>query len=75
MPHVLIIHEGADYKAWKKVFDGATARAFCESPRLVQIRQETGSKLRNSSISLNWNSAYDEGRHCSAIRAIGVIRS
>ena len=23
MPHVLIIHEVADYEAWKKVFDGA----------------------------------------------------
>jgi quinol monooxygenase YgiN len=78
MQHVLIIHEVADYEAWKKVFDGAAgirreagersyqvlryaneprrivhfsawtshaaARAFFESPRLVQIRAEAGVK-------------------------------
>ncbi len=78
MSHVLIIHEVADYPAWKKVFDGAAgirreagersyqvlkyasdanhivhfsvwtshadARAFFESPRLVQIRAEAGVK-------------------------------
>lgn len=78
MPHVLIIHEVADYPAWKKVFDDAAgirkaagersfqilryerepnqivhfsmwtshadARAFFESPRLVQIRAEAGVK-------------------------------
>lgn len=78
MPHVLIIHEVADYPAWKKVFDGAAgirreagertyqvlryeneprrvvhfstwtshaaARAFFESPRLVQIRKDAGVK-------------------------------
>ena len=78
MPHVLIIHEVADYAAWKKVFDGAAgirqeagersyqvlryekdpnkivhfsawtsiaaAKAFFESPKLVQIRQEAGVK-------------------------------
>ena len=78
MHHVLIIHEVADYPAWKKVFDAAAgirkeagersyqvlryendankvvhfsvwssiadARAFFESPRLVQIRQDAGVK-------------------------------
>lgn len=78
MQHVLIIHEVADYAAWKKVFDRAAdirkeagersyqllryendankivhfsawtsiadARAFFESPRLVQIRKEAGVK-------------------------------
>ena len=78
MPHVLIIHEVADYPAWKKVFDGAAdirkaagersyqvlryehepnkivhfsawtsladARAFFESPALVQIRKDAGVK-------------------------------
>lgn len=33
MPHVLIIHEVADYPAWKKVFDGAT-----------DIRREAGER-------------------------------
>jgi quinol monooxygenase YgiN len=78
MQHVLILHEVADYPAWKLVFDRAAgirkeagersyqvlryasdpnrivhfsvwtsianARAFFESPRLVQIRQEAGVK-------------------------------
>lgn len=78
MQHVLIIHEVADYAAWKKVFDGAAdirreagersyqvlrfeqeprkivhfsvwtslaaARAFFESPRLVEIRRVAGVK-------------------------------
>lgn len=78
MQHVLIIHEVADYGAWKNVFDGAAeirkeagersyqvlqyvnepnkivhfsawtsiadAKAFFESPRLVQIRKEAGVK-------------------------------
>ena len=78
MQHVLIIHEVADYPAWKKVFDGAAgirkdagersyqvlkyenepnkivhfsawtsiadARAFFESPWLVQIRKDAGVK-------------------------------
>jgi quinol monooxygenase YgiN len=33
MPFVLIIHEVADYEAWKKVFDGAAA-----------IRREAGER-------------------------------
>ena len=33
MPHVLIIHEVADYPAWKKVFDGA-----------ADIRREAGER-------------------------------
>ncbi len=78
MQHVLIIHEVADYEAWKKVFDNAAtirreagersyqvlryeneprrivhfsawtsiadARAFFESPKLVQIRKDAGVK-------------------------------
>ena len=78
MQYVLIIHEVADYPAWKKVFDGAAgirkeagersfqvlkfehdpnrivhfsawtsisdAKAFFESPRLVQIRKDAGVK-------------------------------
>ena len=77
-PYVLIIHEVADYPAWKTVFDSAAgirkeagersyqvlkfetdankivhfsawtsiadAKAFFESPRLVEIREEAGVK-------------------------------
>ena len=79
MPNVLIIHEVADYAAWKIIFDRAAgirkeagersyqvlryendpnkvvhfsiwtsttaARAFFESPRLIQIREEAGVKV------------------------------
>ena len=79
MPQVLIIHEVADYAAWKIIFDRAAgirkeagersyqvlryendpnkivhfsvwisttaARAFFESPRLIQIREEAGVKV------------------------------
>lgn len=81
MPHVLIIHEVADYAAWKVIFDNAAgirreagersyqvlryesdpnkivhfsvwtstanARAFFESPRLIQIREEAGVKAQD----------------------------
>lgn len=76
MQHALIIHEVADYPAWKAIFDGAAgirkeagersfqvlkyenepnkivhfsvwtsiadARAFFESPRLIEIRKKAG---------------------------------
>jgi quinol monooxygenase YgiN len=78
MPHVLIVHEVADYPVWKTVFDDAAeirhaagersyqvlrdetdpnlvvhfsawttlaaARAFFESPRLTEIREQAGVK-------------------------------
>ena len=78
MQHVLIIHEVADYAAWKAIFDNAAgirktagersyqvlkcendpnkivhfstwtsaadAKAFFESPQLVQIRKDAGVK-------------------------------
>lgn len=78
MQHVLIIHEVADYQAWKKIFDEAAfirreagertfrvlkfennprkivhfsgwtsildAKAFFESPQLVDLRKKAGVK-------------------------------
>jgi quinol monooxygenase YgiN len=78
MQHVLIIHEVADYAAWKIIFDNAAgirkaagersyqvlkdekdpnkivhfsawtscadAKAFFESPKLIQIRKDAGVK-------------------------------
>ncbi len=37
MPHVLIIHEVADYPAWKKVFDGAAAMRRNAGERSYQV--------------------------------------
>ena len=37
MPHVLIIHEVADYPAWKRVFDGAAAIRRDAGERSYQV--------------------------------------
>ena len=37
MPHVLIIHEVADYAAWKQIFDGAAARRREAGERSYQV--------------------------------------
>ena len=37
MPHVLIIHEVADYPAWKKVFDGAAGIRRDAGERSYQV--------------------------------------
>ena len=37
MPHVLIIHEVADYPAWKKVFDDAAAMRKAAGERSWQV--------------------------------------
>jgi len=37
MPHVLIIHEVADYPAWKAVFDGAAAIRKAAGERSYQV--------------------------------------
>ena len=37
MPHVLIIHEVADYPAWKAVFDGAAAIRRDAGERSFQV--------------------------------------
>lgn len=37
MPHVLIIHEVADYPAWKKVFDAAASIRKAAGERSYQV--------------------------------------
>jgi len=37
MPHVLIIHEVADYPAWKQVFDRAAALRYAAGERSYQV--------------------------------------
>ena len=37
MPHVLIIHEVADYPAWKRVFDGAAGLRKQAGERSYQV--------------------------------------
>jgi quinol monooxygenase YgiN len=37
MPHVLIIHEVADYPAWKKIFDAAAGIRHAAGERSYQV--------------------------------------
>ena len=37
MPHVLILHEVADYPAWKKIFDGAAGIRRAAGERAYQV--------------------------------------
>ncbi len=40
MPHVLIIHEVADYPAWKKIFDGAAGIRHAAGERSYQVLKD-----------------------------------
>ena len=42
MPYVLIIHEVADYPAWKKIFDGAAGIRKEAGERSYQVLQYQG---------------------------------
>lgn len=44
--HVLIIHEVADYPAWKKVFDGAAALRKSAGERSYQVLRYEGDANR-----------------------------
>jgi quinol monooxygenase YgiN len=46
MQHVLIIHEVADYKAWKKVFDGAAGMRREAGERSYQVLCYEGDPKR-----------------------------
>jgi quinol monooxygenase YgiN len=40
MPHVLILHEVADYPAWKKIFDGAAGIRKAAGERSFQVLRD-----------------------------------
>lgn len=40
LPHVLIIHEVADYAAWKQVFDGAAAMRKAAGEHSYQVLRD-----------------------------------
>ena len=61
MPYVLIIHEVADYPAWKKVFDGAAA-----------IRKDAGER---SYQVLKYQSDPNRIVHFSAWTSLDAARS
>lgn len=58
MPHVLIIHEVADYPAWKKVFDGAAGIRREAGERTYQVLKYESDANRIVHFSV-WNSTAD----------------
>lgn len=61
MHHVLIIHEVADYTAWKKVFDGAAAIRKNAGERSYQVLKYQGDPNRIVHFS-QWTSISDAKR-------------
>lgn len=55
MPHVLILHEVADYPAWKKIFDRAAAMRYAAGERSYQVLKHQNDPNRIVHFSL-WTS-------------------
>ena len=71
MSHVLIIHEVADYPAWKKVFDGAAGIRREAGERSYQVlRYETDpDKIVHFSV---WTSTADARRFFESPRLVQI---
>jgi heme-degrading monooxygenase HmoA len=61
MPHVLIIHEVADYPAWKKVFDSAAGIRKAAGERSYQVLKYRDDANRIVHFSV-WTSLDDARR-------------
>ncbi|MCE9607566.1 MAG: antibiotic biosynthesis monooxygenase [Planctomycetia bacterium] len=61
MPHVLIIHEVADYAAWKKIFDGAATIRREAGERRYQVLKDHADPNRIVHFS-EWTSIADAKR-------------
>lgn len=61
MQYVLIIHEVADYLAWKKVFDGAAGIRHAAGERSYQVLKYEADANRIVHFSA-WTSAADARR-------------
>ena len=61
MPHVLIIHEVADYAAWKQVFDAAAGIRRDAGERSYQVLNFQGDPNRIVHFSV-WTSIDDAKR-------------
>ena len=71
MSHVLIIHEVADYPAWKGVFDGAAGVRHEAGERSYQVlRYETDAdKIVHFSV---WTSTADARRFFESPRLVQI---
>jgi quinol monooxygenase YgiN len=71
MPHVLIIHEVADYPAWKKVFDGAAAIRREAGERSYQVLKFQHDANRIVHFSA-WTSIEDAKRFFESPRLVKI---
>lgn len=71
MQHVLIIHEVADYTAWKKVFDGAADIRKAAGERSYQVLkyQSDPNKIVHFSV---WTSIEDARRFFESPRLVEI---
>ena len=71
MPHVLIIHEVADYPAWKKVFDGAADIRREAGERSYQVLKYQNDPNRIVHFSV-WTSIDDARRFFESPRLVKI---
>ena len=71
MEHVLIIHEVADYEAWKKVFDGAAAMRREAGERSYQVLRYQDDPNRIVHFSV-WPSIDDAKRFFESPRLVQI---
>lgn len=71
MQHVLIIHEVADYPAWKKVFDGAAGIRKAAGERSYQVLKYQNDPNRIVHFSV-WTSIADARTFFESPRLIQI---
>ena len=79
MPYVLIIHEVADYSAWKKVFDGAADLRRAAGERSYQVLRDQSDANRivhfSAWTSLEAARVFFESPELVRIRADAGVKS
>lgn len=73
MPYVLIIHEVADYAAWKKVFDGAAGIRKTAGERSYQVLKFQSDANRIVHFS-TWTSIADARRFFESPELVRIRR-
>jgi quinol monooxygenase YgiN len=71
MQHVLIIHEVADYTAWKKVFDGAADIRRAAGERSYQVLRYQNDPNRIVHFSV-WTSIDDAKRFFESPKLVRI---
>ena len=71
MHHVLIIHEVADYEAWKKVFDSAASIRRNAGERSFQVLRYQNDPNRIVHFSM-WTSINDAKRFFESLELVQI---